>query len=185
MGGEELPLLFVSDGQINAVVPFDLAPKTQYQLIVQRGTAISVPVTVTVMAAQPAILSANGSGSGQGHIYRIDSAGSAALADAQTPAQAGEVLIIYCAGLGTVDPNVPAGAGSLPGGPVSNTTAPVSLTIGGQPAHVSFAGLAPGFAGLYQINAVVPGGVAAGNQVPVTISVAGQSSTSAITMAVQ
>jgi uncharacterized protein (TIGR03437 family) len=38
---------------------------------------------------------------------------------------------------------------------------------------------------LYQVNAVVPGGIAAGNQIPMTISVAGQSSTSAITMAVQ
>ena len=185
MGGEELPLLFVSDGQINGVVPFDLAPKMQYQLIVQRGTSISVPVTVTVTSAQPAILSANGSGSGQGQIYRIDAAGSAALADEQTPAQAGQALVIYCAGLGTVAPNVPAGAGSPPGGPVSNTTAPVSVTIGGQSAQVLFSGLAPGFAGLYQVNAVVPGGIAAGNQIPMTISVAGQSSTSAITMAVQ
>jgi len=185
LGGEQLPLLFVSGGQINLVVPFDLAPQMQYPLIVQRGTAISVPVTVTVMSAQPAILSANGSGSGQGQIYRIDTSGNAALADAQTPAQAGEALVIYCAGLGTVTPNVPAGAGSPPGGPVSNTTAPVSVTIGGQPAQVLFSGLAPGFAGLYQVNAVVPNGVASGNQVPVTISVAGQSSISAITMAVQ
>ncbi len=185
MGGEELPLLFVSDGQINLVVPYDLAPKTQYQLIVQRGTAISVPVTVTVMSAQPAILSANGSGSGQGQIYRLDAAGNAALADAQTPAQVGQALVIYCAGLGTVAPNVPAGTGAPAAGPVSNTTAPVSATIGGQPAQVLFSGLVPGFAGLYQVNAVVPSGVTAGSQVPVAISVAGQNSVSAISMAVQ
>lgn len=185
MGGVELPLLFVSDSQINLVVPFDLAINTQYQLIVQRGTAISVPVTVSVMSAQPAILSANGSGSGQGQIYRIDAAGNAALAEAQTPAQAGQALVIYCAGLGTVAPNVPAGAGAPPGGPISNTTASVSVTIGGQPAHVLFSGLAPGFAGLYQVNAVVPSGIAAGSDVPVTISVAGQNSVSAISMAVQ
>ncbi len=185
LGSEQLPLLFVSGGQINLVVPFDLAPKTQYQLIVQRGTAISVPVTVTVMSAQPAILSANGSGSGQGQVYRIDAAGNAALADAQTPAQPGQALVIYCAGLGTVTPAVPAGTGAPPAGPLSNTAAPVSVTIGGQPAHVLFSGLAPGFAGLYQINAVVPSGVTSGNQIPVTVSVAGQSSVSAISMAVQ
>ncbi len=185
IGGEELPLLFVSDSQINLIVPFDLATNTQYQLIVQRGTAISVPVAVTVMSAQPAILSANGLGSGQGQIYGVTSDGNAAFADAQTPARAGEALVIYCIGLGTVNPSVPAGSGSPLGGPVSNTTAPVSVTIGGQPAQVLFSGLVPGFAGLYQVNAVVPNGVAAGSQVPVTISVAGQNSVSAISMAVQ
>jgi adhesin/invasin len=185
LGGEELPLLFASGNQINFVVPYDLAPKTQYPLIVQRGTSISVPVTVTVMPADPAILSTNGSGSGQGHIYRVDASGNAALADAQNPAQAGQALVIYCAGLGAVTPTVPAGEGSPPAGPVSNTVATVSVMIGGQPAHVLFSGLAPGFAGLYQVNAVVPSGVTAGDQVPVTLSVAGQNSISSISMAVQ
>jgi uncharacterized protein (TIGR03437 family) len=58
------------------------------------------------------------------------------------------------------------------------------MTIGGLPAVVSFAGLAPGFAGLYQINATVPVGVTTGNNVPVVIQVAGQTSPPA-TMAVQ
>jgi uncharacterized protein (TIGR03437 family) len=184
MGGEELPLLFVSANQINFIVPYDLVPKSQYQLIVQRANSISVPVTVTVMPSQPAILSTNGSGSGQGHIYRYDSAGNVALADAQTPAQAGQVLVIYCVGLGAVDPSVSTGGGP-PVGALSNTTAPVSVTVGGQPAHVAFSGLTPGFAGLYQINTVVPNGVTAGDQVPVTISVDGQNSVSNISMAVQ
>ena len=185
MGGEQIPLLFVSDGQVNAVVPYDLAPNTTYQLIVQRGTSVAVPVSVTVAGSGPAILSTNGSGSGQGHVYRIDSSGSAALADAQTPAQAGQALVIYCAGLGAVNPNVQAGMGSPIGGALSKTVAPVSVTIGGQPAQVLFAGLTPGFAGLYQVNALVPSGITAGDQVPVTVSVAGQNSISNITMAVQ
>jgi adhesin/invasin len=62
-----------------------------------------------------------------------------------------------------------------PSGPLAQTTTPVTVTIGGQPATVTFAGLAPGFAGLYQINATVPTGIAAGNQ-PVTISVGGKTS---------
>jgi uncharacterized protein (TIGR03437 family) len=185
IGSEQAPLLFAADGQVNIVVPYDLAPQTKYQLVVQRGNSISVPITVTVASAQPAILSTSGTGTGQGHIYRIDSTGGTALADAQTPAQAGQVLVIYCAGLGAVSPSVPAGSGSPPGGALSYTNAPVSLTIGGQPADVKFAGLAPGFAGLYQLNAVMPGGVAAGDQVPVTISVAGQNSIANISMAVR
>ena len=183
-GGEELPILYVSGNQINVVIPYDLTPKTQYQLLVQRGSAISVPVPISILAAEPAILSTSGSGSGQGHIYRITGANSI-LADAQSPASAGDALVIYCAGLGNVAPAVPAGSGAPLNGPLSYTTASTSVTIGGQQARVLFAGLTPGFVGLYQVNSVVPDGVAAGNQVPVTVSVAGQNSVSNISMAVQ
>jgi len=61
---------------------------------------------------------------------------------------------------------------------------PVTVTIGGVDAAVLFAGLAPGFAGLYQLNVVVPGGVSAGDAVPVVVSVAGQASPP-VTLAVQ
>jgi adhesin/invasin len=61
-----------------------------------------------------------------------------------------------------------------PTSPLSNAVGAVTVTIGGQKATTSFAGLTPGFTGLYQINAVVPGGVAPGDAVEVTISVAGQ-----------
>ena len=47
---------------------------------------------------------------------------------------------------------------------------PVTLTIGGVPAQVFFAGVTPGFAGLYQVNATVPSGVTPGNAVPLVIS---------------
>jgi adhesin/invasin len=141
-------------------------------------------VPISVLAAQPAILSTNGSGSGQGLIYRISGTNSI-LADSQSPASAGDALVIYSAGLGNVSPAVPAGSGAPLSGPLSNTAASVSVSIGGQPAQVLFAGLTPGFPGLYQVNAMVPNGVAAGNQVPVTVSVAGQNSIGNISMAIQ
>ena len=48
------------------------------------------------------------------------------------------------------------------------------VTIGGLQANVTFSGLAPGYVGLYQVNAQVPAGVAVGTAVPVTISMGGQ-----------
>jgi uncharacterized protein (TIGR03437 family) len=60
----------------------------------------------------------------------------------------------------------------------------VSVTIGAQPAQVLFAGLAPGFAGLYQVNAVVPPGITPGAKVPVILTTAGFSS-APVTVAVQ
>jgi uncharacterized protein (TIGR03437 family) len=59
---------------------------------------------------------------------------------------------------------------------LSYTTNTVTATVGGQSAKVLFAGLAPDFAGLYQVNLVVPSGVTASTSVPVVLSVGGRSS---------
>jgi uncharacterized protein (TIGR03437 family) len=49
----------------------------------------------------------------------------------------------------------------------------VTVTIGGQTATVQFAGLSPGFVGLYQVNVQIPTGLAPGNSVPLVITQAG------------
>jgi uncharacterized protein (TIGR03437 family) len=66
--------------------------------------------------------------------------------------------------------------------PITGTAA---VTIGGVPAAVAFAGLTPGFSGLYQLNVTVPAGIAPGNQVPVTVSVNGRAGAGNIFMAIQ
>jgi uncharacterized protein (TIGR03437 family) len=72
-----------------------------------------------------------------------------------------------------VDQPIPDGA-AAPSKPLANTVAHATVMIGGQAATVTFSGLSPGFAGLYQIDAVVPTGVTAGNDVPVVVSIAGE-----------
>jgi len=67
---------------------------------------------------------------------------------------------------------------------LANTAVPVQVTIGGQPATVSFAGLAPGWVGLYQVNVQVPSGVTPGSAVPVVITQNGISSNT-VTIAVR
>jgi uncharacterized protein (TIGR03437 family) len=69
--------------------------------------------------------------------------------------------------------------------PLSRTVAPITVTIGGVPATVAFSGLTPEYVGLYQVNLVVPSGIAPGNQVPVTLSVAGKSLQGSVYMAIQ
>jgi adhesin/invasin len=118
------------------------------------------------------------SGHGQGAIVNLQNL----LVDATAPAASGDTVVIYGTGLGAVTPTVPAGV-PAPASPLSQAGA-VTVTIGGQPAGVAFAGLSPGFAGLYQINVVVPSGVTPGSQVPVVINVAGQTSPP-VTMAVK
>jgi uncharacterized protein (TIGR03437 family) len=179
LGGRPLPLLYASDGQVNAQVPYDLSVNTQLQLQVKRGTALSVPQSLTVAPAQPAIFTLDQSGRGQGAIVNANNV----VVDASAPAAIGDTVVIYCTGLGPVSPALTAGT-SAPSTTLSRTTNPVTVTIGGQPAVVQFAGLTPGFAGLYQVNALVPDGASSGNTVPVVLEVAGQASPP-VTMAVK
>jgi uncharacterized protein (TIGR03437 family) len=182
MAGTALPLRYVSPGQVNAQVPFGLNFNTQQQLVVQRGATLSVPVDIVVAPAQPGIYTQDSSGTGAGVI--VDSNQSYQEVTAQTPAKAGDVIIIYCNGLGAVIPPVPTGSPAPLAGPLSQTVNPVTVTIGGLTATVGFAGLTPGYPDLYQVNATVPAGLTPGTQVPVVLTTAGQLSPP-VTMAVQ
>ena len=175
MGGELLPLDYAGNGQINAIVPYDLQVNSTQQLIVQLNNSYSLPQAVTVGSAQPAVFSQNQSGTGPGVIVVVKPDGTQFETGPSAPASAGDALVIYCTGLGGVSPPVPAGAAaSLT--QLSKTDDPVTVTVGGQSATVLFAGLAPGFAGLYQVNVTVPAGIAATPSAPVVLTVDGQSS---------
>ena len=65
LGGAPLALEYVSDSQINAVVPFGIDSDAGLQLIVQRGAAISYGDTFQVAQAQPAIFTVDQSRAGQ------------------------------------------------------------------------------------------------------------------------
>ena len=183
LGGEPLPLYFTSSGQIDAIVPYDITPNSAQQLIVQTGTAVSVPQTVMVGTAQPGIFTQNASGSGAGAILVQDSAGNVALNTATHPAGAGDALVIFCTGLGTVSPSVPAGS-AAPGSTLSWADNAVTVTVGGVNAQVLFYGLAPGWVGLYQVNVLVPAGIAPGPNVAVVLTAAGAAS-APVTVAIQ
>jgi uncharacterized protein (TIGR03437 family) len=183
LSGRVLPLLYVSDSVVNVAIPYDLQVNTSQQLVVLRGNAVSVPVPMPVFASAPSVVSASGTGSGQGLVYRLNGQ-VAARADTSSPAAAGDTLVIYAVGLGAVTPALAVEDGASVN-QLEYTAAPATVTIGGVPASVGFAGLTPGYPGLYQVNATMPGGVTPGTQVPVKVSVAGKSSQSNIFIAVQ
>ena len=83
----------------------------------------------------------------------------------------------------TTSPAVPAGT-AAPTSSLSYTTQTATATVGGQNAQILFAGLAPGYVGLYQVNLIVPTGVAAGPSVPVVITAAGAASAT-VTVAIR
>jgi uncharacterized protein (TIGR03437 family) len=170
LGGRPLPLQFAGDGQVNAVIPYDVPPNTTQQLIVTNGPALSVPEPVVIASAQPAVFA---QGDGSGVVFDVKPGQTAqVLVDSNHPMSAGDAIVIYCAGLGPVEPPVAAGS-AAPSSPPATTTNPVRVTIGGQTAQVFFGGLVGGFAGLYQVNAYVPKGITPGDAVPLVITVAG------------
>jgi uncharacterized protein (TIGR03437 family) len=183
LGGELMPVQYASDGQLNVIIPYDLPPNSTQQLIVLQNLAYSTPEMVTIASAQPAVFSQNQSGKGPGAITVVKPNGTQFSADPSHPASAGDALVIYCAGLGAVNPPVATGA-AAPGSPLAKVSNPITVTIGGQPATVLFAGLTPAFAGLYQVNVVVPKGITPAPDVPVVLTGAGLSSP-AVTVAIR
>ena len=166
-GEREIPLYYAGDQgtftQVNAVMPFDVTVNTLQQVAVWRGTRRSSYVDVPIATAQPAVF------------IIVDGERPGVLADAANPIARGKVIVIYGEGLGLVDAGLLAGQES-PGNPLASARNPVTVRIGGVNAAVQFAGLTPGLAGLYQINAVVPDAVAPGTALPVVVTSAGLSS---------
>ena len=175
IAGRALPLLFAGANQVNAMIPFDLPINATHQVVVQRGTAISNPEAVGVVSSQSGVFTKDLSGQGVGIVVRVAADGTQSVVSTDNPAHAYEAVVIYCAGLGDVSPRQIAGqqAGFSP---LSQTLDSVTATIGGIDAPVFFAGLTPGFTGLYQVNAYVPTGVAPGGNVQLIITQAGRTS---------
>ena len=178
--GVPAPLYFVSPKQLNVQIPYEVVSSGVSLMVDDNGVSAFDIVDVADMA--PAIFAINSQGTGQGSI--LDNA-TYKLVDASHPATPGSTYIqIYCIGLGAVT-NQPADGAASPSSPsFAETSAPAQVTIGGVQENAVFTGLAPGFVGLYQVNALVPAGVkATGGSADVVISIGGASSNT-VTIAV-
>ena len=129
-------------------------------------------VQVNWAAANPGIFQ-------NGGIGNISHANGTQVSDL-APAQSGEQLSLYASGLGAVDQVVASGVPS-PSSPPANTLILPAVSVGGIQANVTFSGLTPGWIGIYQVNFVVPPGLA-GN-VPVVLNMNGVTS-NVVTMSV-
>ncbi len=167
-------LFFISPGQINAQMPFGITGST-VQVRVMRGASASAAVTVAMAARAPRLFTRDMSGVGETILVH---AADWTLVTADSPAVPGEYVILYLTGLGEVTPAAQTGA---PGGdnatwgPLNYCSYSVTVTVEGKPGTVVFAGLAPGFVGLYQVNWQVPAGLAEGPHPVVVTSGTAQS----------
>jgi len=179
-GGVAAPLFFASGSQVNFQVPWELGGQSQAVLAGTLNGNTGTGQAVTLAAFAPGIFSMNAQGTGQGAI--LDA--SYHVVDSSHPAIPGSTALqIFCTGLGAVTNQPPTGAPAL-SSPLSKTTTTPTLTVGGISANVTFSGLAPGFVGEYQVNAIVPKGVLGGSAVPVVLAMGGAVSNT-VTIAVQ
>jgi len=164
---QKAPLISVSPTLITAVVPRSIAP--DYDVLrfatfkVMNNTIASNAVTMFVSATSPGVFTLSGSGSGPAAVRH--GLNDSQIVDANHPATTNEVVEIFVNGLGGVTPGVPDQA-PAPGSPgsLSKADAPVKVYINNiKSPSVQFSGLAPGYAGLGQVNAVVPPGTGSGD----------------------
>jgi uncharacterized protein (TIGR03437 family) len=172
------PLYYVQSQQINAQVPYEMAGQAaaQVQVIYNGETVMNEPVSL--VAASPGLFTVS---SGVGQVVAVNEDGS--LNSDQNPAQLGSIVVLYATGDGQTQP---AGVtGQAAQAPYGTPRLPVSLTIAGVSADVIWAGSAPGFVGLLQINARIPGGFIPTGDLPLFLTIGSYSSAAGVTIAVE
>lgn len=138
IGGIAAPLSFISPGQINAIVPFEVPLSLIVPVVVTTPAGASTPFNIYYLSKEsPALFTQNGSGTGAALAF--DANFKPLTVATNSP------IVLYAAGLGSATP------------PLNVVEDNVSVFVGDVPATIGFAGLAPGFPGVYQLN-VTPNG---------------------------
>jgi uncharacterized protein (TIGR03437 family) len=171
------PLLYVSSGQVNFLVPGNQLAGDVKIRVVREGLT-GPEVTVTLLDAVPALFP---TAAGYAIAAHLDNS----LIAPDLPAMAGEVIVVYACGLGRTLPNPAPGA--IPqSAAVIQRLSDLKVYLGGtaiKPASILYAGVTPGSAGLYQIDLVLPDGLGADPEIRVAI--ADQFSPAGLKLAVQ
>jgi uncharacterized protein (TIGR03437 family) len=162
-------LHFVSPGQVNVQIPWELEGQTSAQFVMNSGFTPSDAVTIPLARSSPGVFT-NGTA--------ILDESNKVVNDAN-PARRGHVIQLFMNGLGPVDQRPPTGEptpypAQTSDGLVRTVETP-TVSIGGQPAHVEFSGLAPYWVGLYQVNVTAPADAPTGSQ-DLVVSIGGATS---------
>ncbi|HLG97479.1 MAG TPA: IPT/TIG domain-containing protein [Bryobacteraceae bacterium] len=165
VGGRPGYIIAVSPNQINAQIPTEASTGSQNLIVTVAGSA-SAPFAITLDAASPAFFTLGGAGSGVALAFN---AKSNAMLTSTAPAKPGDAVSVYLTGLGATTPPTPTG---IPAAANPTSTLP-TLTVGGQPATVTFAGVSTSGPGAYQVNFTVPSNVQ--GLAPLVLTIGGKS----------
>jgi uncharacterized protein (TIGR03437 family) len=191
------PLLYVSAGQINCVVPYEVAqwaaapwPGMVWIQVsyLDKSSLLTYPVTYNMQlaAASPSIFTATGTGTGQAAALNSDNSPNTA----SDPASAGSIVQVFMTGEGQTSPagvtgGVTCSSGCATTNQIPKPLLPVTALVGGQPATVAFSGEAPGLiSGVMQVNVLIPANTASG-AVSLAITVGTNTTKAAVTIAVK
>ena len=177
-GGIAAPLFYSQDSQVNAQVPYEMTPGDTVEVEILYNGQSRGKATVSIAPAAPGIFTVS---AGTGLALAINQDGI--FNSPADPAAEGSVVTLYATGEGLLQP--PLADGQPSAAPFPAPALPVTLSIGGRPAEILFAGEAPGFAGLLQINARVPTGLSSSGSVPVLLRMGTAPSQSGATIAVR
>jgi uncharacterized protein (TIGR03437 family) len=177
--GVASPMIFASDGQVNAIVPFGMAAATTQVQVQYKGQA-SEAFPLTVAPTGIGIFSADSSGAGAAVVLNPDGS----LNSPTNPALPGSVITLWATGAGQLSPagidGTVVGTDNLP-----VTALPVLAQVGGQTADVQYSGGAPGLVeGVIQVNVRIPFSSPTGAAVPLVLNIGDSASQSGITVAV-
>ena len=176
VAGQPVPIRSAGPGRIVAQLPWNLIGRSEASFIVVAERRVSATKSIALTNFAPAIFTVDGSSSGEGMIVPSGSGGP------PQPLRAGDEVDILCTGLGPLLNAPPAGvpAPRIPA-PGASTASPAfprqpSVMIGDVPAAVTWAGLAPGRAGVYLVRVRIPSNAPVGDPVQVRIRIGGVTS---------
>jgi uncharacterized protein (TIGR03437 family) len=181
--GVPAPITYASAGQVNAVVPYEVAGNSTTRLQVEYLGQVSAPITLPVTSMSPGLFTSDASGTGQGAILNLT---GSPFNSAANPAARGDFVAIFGTGIGVTTPASTDGMlASAPFGQLPAKTN-VTVTMGGITCQTNYTGAAPDLiSGAVQINAQVPAGVTPGPSVPLTVTIGGVSAQTGVTLAVK
>lgn len=160
------PILYASDTQINAVVPFEVFEPLV--MTVMSGDETIAVAKLPLVDAVPAIFTSNGSGTVQGAILNQDGT----LNSASNPAARGSDVSLWMTGAGGMTTYVADGSLGPLSPPFPVPALNVSAWIAGSQAPVLYAGQAPALvAGMIQVNLQIPLDATAGSAMPIWVKV--------------
>jgi uncharacterized protein (TIGR03437 family) len=173
VNGTPVPLLYVSNQQINAQLPFNVAGNAS--LSVHTPGGVSDNYLFAVQSAAPSVFMSATAGpqTGLAAIMRTD---NNQVVTPTNPLHPKDTVTIYLTGMGLTYPPVDTGV-PAPASPLSQASIQPTVTLGGTPLGIGYAGLVPGEVGVYQINATVPLGAPQGLSIPLIINQGGATTT--------
>jgi uncharacterized protein (TIGR03437 family) len=169
VNGVPAPLYYVSAGQVNVQIPYEVNGQPQASLAVTYKGIASAAQSIKIAASAPRLYPS---------IFNQD--GSVNSAD--NPASSASIVTLFATGHGITSP--PSTTGKAAAVPYPQPVGPVRVSIGGQDAEILFAGSAPETAGVIQVNVRLPAGTG-GNTTEVLLTVGDATSQNGILVAVR